>query len=506
MKILCLGNNSYDTDNLVSLMAKEDNSTNHGLITDHSFIPVQPGYYHTTTVDIPVGTHVSLGKRFDKVILLDQPADQFTHWKILLTSYKILKELEKQNVITEYHNNENIKHIQYFENLVETNKSFCVYPFILMQQENNKVTPCPKSNREITKISAIKDWQKDELYNEIRNSMIKGEKVKGCEQCYFEESKNIVSTRQFETLDWISKLNVNTVKELQEYKQPKYYEVRLGNACNMACRMCIPAYSSIIDKEFKELNIILPQGAYDKSIGYSTTNHIDIESLDKKSRIYFTGGEPTVFNEFYEFMQKCIDAGKTDFDFCLGYNGQRLTDKMLSMFSHFSNMNFSFSIDGYGKINDYIRSYSDWDTVIKNAKTLRAEGHTISMETIPSIYNANNLHLLLEFFDSEFPDSVQFLQLEMQHPGRILSAFGHPDSESCARSLERVQKTQRYLTDGRGGRSIIDAMYKHYVNKPQIDINKLRLFYQFNDKLDKKRGTLLKDYLPELDAGRQFLK
>ena len=49
-------------------------------------------------------------------------------------------------------------------------------------------------------------------------------------------------------------------------------------------------------------------------------------------------------------------------------------------------------------------------------------------------------------------------------------------------------------------------MYTHYANNPTVDIKNLKVFYEFNDKLDKKRGTLLKDYLPELDAGRQFLK
>jgi MoaA/NifB/PqqE/SkfB family radical SAM enzyme len=503
-KILCLGTNDYSTDQEVSKRANAYKTINHGLITDSNFIPKEVGYYHTTTVDTPVGTHVNLGKRFDKVILLDQPNEEWSHWKMLLTSYKIMQELEKQGTSVEYKYNKNIEHIAYFEKLVTENKSFCIYPFTLMQQEYKGVSPCPKSQRIIKKLEDVTDWQNDKEYTEIRNDMLQGKKVKGCEQCYYEEYKNIISTRQFETLDWVAKLNLKSVDELKNITEPKYYEVRLGNTCNLACRMCIPAYSSLIQKEFKELKINFPIMEYDDS-GYSNTKHINISTLDKYSRVYFTGGEPTVFPEFYDFLQRCIDQGKTDFDLCLGYNGQKLSNKMLDMFSHFSNMNFSFSIDGYGKINDYIRSYSNWESVIKNAKTLQQQGHTISMETIPSIYNANNLHLLLEFFDQEFPNSVQFLQLEQQHPGGYLSAFNHPDSDSCARSLERVKKTQKYLTDGRGGKSIIDAMYNHYTNNPAVDVKNLKVFYEFNDKLDKKRGTLLKDCLPELEQGRKLI-
>lgn len=503
MKILCLGNNNYDTDHKVSDLALKNNSTNHGLIQDPEFIPSNDGYYHTTTVDLPAGKLVDLGKKFDKVILLDQPAQDWSHWKILLTSYKNLELLDAQGVSTEYKNNLNIKGLQFFDNLVEENPSFCIYPWVLMLSDKGEFVACPKSSPGLGKAKPIK-WKDDPHFTSIRNKMLQGEKIPECRQCYYEESRGITSTRQFETMDWISKLNLQNLDDLKKLTAPSYYEVRFGNTCNLACRMCIPNYSSIIEKEFKELNITYLAKDY-KDNEYSSIDLIDIESLNSNTRIYFTGGEPTVFPEFYDFMQRCIDAGKTDWDFCIGYNGQKLSNKMLDMFGHFSNMNFSFSIDGYGKINDYIRSYSDWNTVIRNAKTLREEGHTISMETIPSIYNASNLHLLFEFFDQEFPDSVQFLQIEQQHPGGHLHCYSHPDAEACVRSLELVKKTNKYLTDGRGTQSIIDSMYDHYTQNPDPDVEKLKRFFEFNDKLDQKRGTKLADYIPDLEAGRRFL-
>jgi sulfatase maturation enzyme AslB (radical SAM superfamily) len=375
-----------------------------------------------------------------------------------------------------------------------------------MLEENGEFLACPKFNPTGILGSAARpiEWKNDVHYNDLRNKMLEGKKIDNCQSCYDQEVKGIESTRQFETLDWVAKLNIKSLEDLNKLKSPSYYEIRFGNTCNLACRMCIPNNSSIIEKEFKELNITYLKKDYKDDV-YSDVDRININELDSTTRIYFTGGEPTVFPEFYTFMQRCIDAGKTDWDFCIGYNGQKLSNKMIDMFSHFSNMNFSFSIDGYGKINDYIRSYSDWDTVIKNAKILKKEGHTISFETIPSIYNAANLHLLFEFFDQEFPNSVQFLQIEQQHPGGHLECFSHPDAEACVRSLERVKKTNKYQTDGRGTQSIIDSMYDHYIQNPQPDLDKLRRFFEFNDKLDQKRGIRLADYIPELEAGRKFL-
>jgi len=503
MKILCFGNNDYDTDHRVSAMALEQGITNHGLVNDPTFIPKLEGYYHTTTVDLPPGSYFNLGKRFDKVILLDQPCKEWTHWKILLTSYKTLKMLESKGISTEFRNNENVGGIPFFDDLVRSNPSFCIYPWVLMLEDEGEFVACPKSApNKLGKVRTV-DWQSDPYYENLRSKMLRGEKIDSCWHCYYQEEKKIESTRQFETLDWVAKLDIKSLEDLNKLRAPSYYEIRFGNTCNLACRMCIPDHSHLIENEFKELKITHIGKRYNNN--YSDINRVNIEELDSNTRVYFTGGEPTVFPEFYTFMQRCIDAGKTDFDFCLGYNGQKLSNKMIDMFSHFSNMNFSFSIDGYGKINDYIRSYSDWDTVIRNAKTLRTEGHTISLETIPSIYNAANLHLLFEFFDQEFPNSVQFLQIEQQHPNGMLSVFAHPDPDACVRSLERVKKTNKYLTDGRGTQSIIDSMYDHYANGGQIDLEKLRLFFEFNDKLDQKRGTKLVDYIPELEAGRKFL-
>jgi hypothetical protein len=39
-KILCLGNETENTDHLVSLLAEANNTVNHGLITDDSFVPL----------------------------------------------------------------------------------------------------------------------------------------------------------------------------------------------------------------------------------------------------------------------------------------------------------------------------------------------------------------------------------------------------------------------------------------------------------------------------------
>jgi len=62
-KILFLGNNDDSTDRLVTELAKESSTVNHGLISQPEFIPDQPGYYHTTVMDLSWGALISVAHK-----------------------------------------------------------------------------------------------------------------------------------------------------------------------------------------------------------------------------------------------------------------------------------------------------------------------------------------------------------------------------------------------------------------------------------------------------------
>jgi sulfatase maturation enzyme AslB (radical SAM superfamily) len=231
-------------------------------------------------------------------------------------------------------------------------------------------------------------------------------------------------------------------------------------------------------------------------------DRIDINTLNPQVRVYLTGGEPTVIPEVYEFMQKCIDAGKTDFDFTLGTNAAKISKKFLHLANHFNNMNFSVSLDGYGQVNDYWRWGTDWDTVIKNTKLLESYGHTISINCVPGIYNVTNLHLLFEFLDQEFPHAGIYLQIN--HVG-FQSAYNHPDHDLVVKSMTKCKQTRMYYTDGKSNKTAIDSLYDYYSRRPECDLVALKEFFVYNDQLDHARNSRLGDYIPELEECRKYI-
>ena len=84
-KILCIGNETEHTDQLVNQLAVSNNSVNYGLISSNNFVPDKFGYYHTTIADIAPGSIViNLSPHFDQIIMLDQHIDSYPHFKSFL--------------------------------------------------------------------------------------------------------------------------------------------------------------------------------------------------------------------------------------------------------------------------------------------------------------------------------------------------------------------------------------------------------------------------------------
>lgn len=499
-KVLCLGNNSQDTDLQTSELANQNNTVNHGLIDSHDFVPEQHGYYHTTVVDLPVGAINRMADYFDLIILLDQPYREWSNYKLLLTSFKLIRDLAKKGLEVQYEHNINVRPFLFSDQFLKDNKSFCIHPWINFTEENRGLKLCPRDRGPVLSMESLRDWKNSPWHREIRQNMLAGNRILNrCGDCYEYEDRGIESYRQYETQEWLAKLDIKNFEDLDAITHPYFYELRLSNKCNIQCRSCNPLYSHLIDKEAKIHNIIYPVR---DSIEYSTIDRIDINTLSPESRVYLTGGEPTVMDDAYEFMRRCIKLGRTDFELTFGTNGVKFSNTFLKLCSNFSNLNFSFSLDGYGKINDYWRWGSDWESIVKNMHAVEQQGHRISVNTVPGIYNVTNLHLLYEFLDREFPHVGVYLQL---NHFESQSAFNHPDHDMVLDSLRKCQQTNVYLAYDKSNTTGIDSLVEHYSKRPACNLDLLKKFFEFNDQLDRARNSRLADYIPELEHCRKLL-
>lgn len=485
MKTLCIGNNTDQTDKITKILAIKQNQKNYGLLSESTLTNtnlLEDGFYHTSVYDFSYGKLKQLAQTFDNVIILNQKKETYTHPDAYLKTIHLGEEISN----TIWQNSDMKNDINFFSELVEKNKSFCIFPFIELLTYNNYTTVCCRSNKPITEISKLQNFSTDSNYNDIRNKMLNGELLPShCNSCYRNEALGIKSARQEETVEWANKLNLTSIEDLQKIKSPVYYEVRPNNVCNLQCRMCTPTNSELINQEYYKLKII-------DNLTYNNYSNFDIVDTTTVKKLYVAGGEPTAMPEFYKFLDKCIDEN-LNFEFNVNTNAAKFSEKFKNQLKKLKHIQFTISIDAFEDLNDYIRWNSNWKSIIDNTKYLIENGHTVSFNTTVSIYNVAHLYELFNFFDSNFPDILVHAQLDTSSA----PPFHYPNKKKVIDNLVKI-KTLNCYKNYKLLASLIDALVVYFENRQTLDLNFLQSFKNKNDLLDNNRNVFLKDYEFEL--------
>ena len=499
-RTLCLGNNTEDTDQKTRELAQDCGQIYHGLLSDLDQ-PVlsehfkQAGFYHSSVYDMSWPRLLQLAQQFDKVIMLDQPKVCWSHPNAWLNTIRLIKKLGPSGVFA---NAQHIKNVEYWLELVENNRAFCIHPFIQLHTRYDHTVLCCRSiSSPVADLDSFQDFHHDTRYQAIREKLHDGQKISNCETCYALENNNIISDRITDTIEWANRLDIHTMADLQRIKQPAFYDIRPSNKCNLTCRMCGPHNSHLIEKEYKQIGFLSP--------GPSPKMHnprFDMIRYDNLQQVYIAGGEPTVISEVFQWLDECVALDRTDFAIELNTNGTHITPRLKKLLPHFKQFNFVFSIDAYDSLNTYIRWPTDWNTVIDNLHYLKNKGHAVTLSTTISIYNISRLSSLFEFLDREFPTILVHPSL-VSHPLHM-SPYIFPYADIVLQDLERVKQTYTYQ-NLEFMRTVIDNFVTHYRQDPLVNLQKLQQFFDMNDRLDQSRGVRLRDYVPELDKARQLL-
>jgi MoaA/NifB/PqqE/SkfB family radical SAM enzyme len=242
-------------------------------------------------------------------------------------------------------------------------------------------------------IMNLRDYTIDEVWNskfmrDTRLQMLQQEIPTSCTKCFEEERKGIVSKRQWETVIWKERLDLDNIisKTRPDGSLPvdiPYFDLRLGNLCQLKCIMCSPHDSSSWIKDWK---IQYPKY---KTFELQQDQQWDIRNRDYTwyqkgsfldtmkgqanniKELYFAGGEPLLIPEHYSILEFMVNSGAAK-NCILRYNsnGLELPDKLFSLWENFKQVKFNFSIDAVGDKNDYIRYPSKWSQVVENLHRL----------------------------------------------------------------------------------------------------------------------------------------
>lgn len=376
---------------------------------------------------------------------------------------------------------------------LKENRAFCILPFIhLHVNENNDVKPCCLGGLDgLTKYSKDFNFKSNPELEQVRQKMLAGERVNACVECYKLDDAGTYSSRVLETENWIKKLGYETFADVKT--ELVYYDIRNDNLCNLACRMCNPQFSSQLEKEYKQLG--WPVDIHPKSFSFSDA--VDLKTVQK---IYVAGGEPSLMPGFREFLNRAIQADRTDIEIRMNTNATNLNKEYRELLKHFNNVHIVVSLDGYDKINKYIRWPADWKSLIENVHGLYKITNNISFNITVGIWNISNLSRLIKFLESEFPYTNVLLNKIYKPESQIFTTF--PNKELALQDLELLKISKFYE------QSLFKSKVDYYINEIQhsrLNLIALEDFFKFNDALDQSRGVKLIDYIPELEQCRSYI-
>ena len=421
-------------------------------------------------------------------------------------------------------------------------KTFCPYPWIsVMTQPTGTVSWCCVARDNFKnddgsmvdlnrghKIESV--WNNNHMKN-IRKDMIEGEVGKGCEHCYDLEDMGFPSYRTNYIRDWfeysdkgeqihdIIEKSINNDYHVDT--APMYLDFRLGNMCNLKCRMCQPQNSSQIQKEYAKIEASDPTSAqfikdnftWGQFVGDLTNWEDDPDFLRQVEewlpgvcKLYFTGGEPTIIERVYWIMEKCVEMGiAKDIDLVFNSNMTNIQPRFLNLVEQFKNVLMCVSVDAYGHENEYIRGASHWKQVEKNLRKYCASDviGTLLFSPVIQIYNVLTITKLLSFIEEleiEYGREVFVTFLICDYP-TSLDFRNCPEQvrEVAAGRLEMWLKQSTVLANRPENVQSINATIKALKdNRKENWRQELVTFQKYTSLLDKTRDESMEEALPEL--------
>lgn len=332
-------------------------------------------------------------------------------------------------------------------------------------------------------------WHSGTMRN-LRHQFLNGERPKMCERCFREEDSGIRSARQA----WNEKYMFDYEATTTPPMNIKYVDIRLGNLCNLKCRMCNPYASNQWVDEWHLVEEQLSDSEIERLTKMDWPNDDAVANnllklADTIEEIYLTGGEPTLALSQYKLFDKLIELGVAK-KITLKYNTNctNLPTKLVDYWKNFKKIKINASVDAHGDLNRYIRYPTGWTLVEKNLKTfieLEKQGKIdLQLHCTAQIYNILKLDTLFEYL---LTNGIKDIYLN------ILNHPEHLNVRVLPRQLKELaeQRLSPYL-DIKKVKGLID-----YMNAEDWS-NRLGNFIAYTKALDQSRDEKIEILVPEL--------
>jgi MoaA/NifB/PqqE/SkfB family radical SAM enzyme len=388
---------------------------------------------------------------------------------------------------------------------------FCVLPWVSLEASPiGTVRPCCLADDELTDDNGEKfslltadfaSIQNSRAMTELREEFLAGKKPQTCRKCWMEERSGRTSKRMH-TLDRMKHMGISG-EWTADAKPLMFLDLKLGNICNLKCRICGSWSSSQFATE--ELNDMPPDEDKKKSFPYqmlragawprenqSFWTEIDT-CLNDIRYIEFTGGEPFMIAEHFDMLQGIVDRGIAhQVEIHYNTNGTQWPTRGPEIWRHFKTVEVAFSIDDVGARFEYQRTNADWAVVLDNITSFQYLKDSLPNLRLQccSTVNVFNVRYIDQLAHWIALQRFDFMYWNIMHDAWYFSIATLPDSAKAqiTEHLRSASVPSKYREEFN---RIIDFMNNGASTDGFMTNMKIR-------DLDRKREQNLRDVAPEL--------
>jgi len=391
-------------------------------------------------------------------------------------------------------------------------KKFCILPWVSLETSPiGTVRPCCLAEEEIVDINGNKfdlsksaelaDIQDSNYMRKLRKQFLRAEQPTTCRKCWAEEDAGRTSKRMH-TLDRLKHMVPDT-EWTQDPKPLMFLDLKLGNICNLKCRICGSWSSSTFAVE----ELKYGGSAEEKTSSYHYTMlkqgrwaqdnkdfWQEISDISHQIRyIEFTGGEPFMIKEHFQLLERIVDlgiAGQVEIHY--NTNGTQYPEEAENIWQHFKTVEIAFSVDDIGPRFEYQRSNAVWSEVeynIARFMTMRDRHPNIQLQVCITV-NVFNVMYLEDVANWADAQGFDFIYWNMLHEAYYFSIGTLPPTAKKI-AQQRLQQAQVSVQNRLELDRIIDFMLQG------VDLDGEMLTTKVRDR-DCKRNQDLNTHHAEL--------
>lgn len=361
-------------------------------------------------------------------------------------------------------------------------QTFCVLPWVhrytniageiqvccSSEEYDNNVRDTFGKKMSIENISSDEEVMNSKYMKKIRREMLSGKWPKICRRCKITEEAGGQSHRQGENSKYASKkreLIENTSADGTIEVKVRSVDFRLGNICNLACRMCSPRASTGWIKDWPKVDQSLFRAGkntlkiFANNKWYRQRNVLENfkKQLPHLEYLHFAGGEPLIIAEMLDFLKVCVESGYSkNINLTYNTNLTKIPEEAKKIWPSFRSVALFVSLDGVGSVNELIRYPSKWSTLDANLRDVDKNFFKYGLTEViilctVQVYNIFRLHELYDYLFNNFENIQRLPHLTDLHYPRYYSTQILPPvlkAKSSEQMNAVLKKTEERVADG----------------------------------------------------------